>query len=133
MSMSPGVTYRPETSTTFNASAAAIAGATAATLPFAMATSRTALMRLRGSMRWPPLRSRSYFCCGGACRAGMGMAAAITRHTAAAYVALTLIVSASPVIVALRGPLRGQVLAHVECARHRVACDGAGKTEAQRV
>jgi hypothetical protein len=45
------------------ASAGAILAATAATFPFAMATSRTALIWFRASMTCPPFSRRSYFCC----------------------------------------------------------------------
>jgi hypothetical protein len=59
MSISPGVTYNPDTSTVFNAVAGLIAGDTAAILPSLIATSRTALTPFRASITWPPLRRRS--------------------------------------------------------------------------
>ena len=62
MSISPGVTYRPATSTTLNAFAGSIVGATAAILPPWMATSRIALILFLGSMTWPPRSSKSYGC-----------------------------------------------------------------------
>src|SRR5688500_156864 len=68
--MSPGVTYRPETSTVFNASAGLSFSPTAAILPAAIATSRTALILLRASTTCPPRRRRSYFAgAAGACSA----------------------------------------------------------------
>src|SRR5262249_22240940 len=133
MSTSPGVTYSPDTSTTLKASAGSMRAATAATLPSAMATSRTALMRFLGSMTWPPLRSRSYFCCAGCGCAGAWPIAASARHTPAANVDFTFIVSPSSEVVPPGAPLRGQVLAHVERPRHLRGRDGAREAEAQRV
>ena len=69
MSTRPGVTYNPETSTVFNASAGLIVAATAAIFPPAIATSRTALILFRASTTCPPRRSRSYF---GVVAAGCG-------------------------------------------------------------
>src|SRR5262245_22953537 len=98
--------------------------ATAATLPLAIATSRTEVMLLRASTRWPPLRSRSYFC-----GADNWMVAAAANNTAIAV----FMASASSILVPCRGPRGGKVLAHVERARHPVARDRAGEAEAQRV
>src|SRR6266567_3000868 len=128
MSTSPRVTYSTETSTTLSATAGSMRAATAATLPSAMATSRTALILFLGSMTCPPFKSRSYFCC-----AGRRPVAASRRYTPAAYVAFTLIVLPSSIVVPLRAPLRRQILAHVERPGHLAAGDGAGETEAQRI
>src|SRR5713101_5003069 len=102
--------------------------ATAATFPFAMATSRTALILFLGSMTWPPFKRRSYFCCAETC-----VIEHITRPIAAVCQGFNLMTLASPIIVPGRTPLRREVLAHVERARHRVACDSPRKTEAQCV
>src|SRR5262245_43177757 len=102
--------------------------ATAATRPFAIATSRTALMPFFGSIRWPPFSSRSYFCGAGVWRIG-----AIARHTTTAHVNVSLIALPSSIVVPLCGPLRREVLAHVERPRHLGAGDGAREPEAQRV
>src|SRR5438105_11500710 len=91
-------------------------GETAATLPAAMATSRTALRWLRGSMTWPPRRSRSYL--GSAARAE----AARARHQATSRkVRSRGMTSASPRRAARRGPAAAQVLAQVEGPRHLLA------------
>src|SRR2546427_7088376 len=130
MSMSPGVTYVPETSTTLKASAGLMEAATAATFPFAMATSRTALIWFLGSMTWPPFNRRSYCCCGCAEAWFIKMSAS---DIAVTCVAFSLMALPSTIVVPRGAPLRGQVLTHIERAGHRVARDGAGKTETQRV
>src|SRR5262249_44571110 len=103
-------------------------GATAATLPWAMATSRTALRLFFASMTCPPFSSRSYFCC-----AGRRVAAPAIMHAATAQWNRPLMTSTPSIVVPLCRPPGGQVLAHVERPGHRVALDGAGETEAQRV
>src|SRR5438445_11427654 len=50
---------------------------------------------------------------------------ALLARTAAAGPAIYETTSTSPIVVPFRGPLRGQVLAHVERARHGVAGDGS--------
>src|SRR5262245_25377360 len=129
MSTSPGVTYNPETSTTLNAAAESRRAATAATLPSAIATSRTALIRFLGSMTWPPFRSRSYFCCAGA----WPIDASTKQAPAANAIVSSLIASPPTVLVPPCRPFPRQVLAHVERARHSVGGDGAAEPEAQRV
>src|SRR5215472_14499840 len=60
MSIRPGVTYRPEASTTFAASSAGMSFSTAAILPSKTATSLFPSKPFAGSMTWPPLSSKSY-------------------------------------------------------------------------
>src|SRR5581483_7354217 len=60
MSMSPGVTYRPEMSMLFLAPPEDRFAATAAIFPPRMPTSRTPSTPFRGSMTCPPFRTRSY-------------------------------------------------------------------------
>src|SRR6266849_3052750 len=101
--------------------------ATAATLPFVMATSRTALTLFLASMTWPPFKSRSYCCCAAAWPVQ-------ERTTDNPNANLFITIASTPSILVPPGsPLRSQVLTHVEGARHLVAGDRAGKTEAQRV
>src|SRR5262245_61954533 len=94
--------------------------APAATFPPAIATSRTALTFFRGSMPWPPFSKRAYFGW-----ADTPAAPAMTRQMTVRFT------SPSTVGVAPCRPLRRQVLAHVERARHAVARDRAGELEAQ--
>src|SRR6188768_1156083 len=81
MSMRPGVTYSPATSTVFVACDAGMFAATAAIFLSLIATSRTALILLRPSMTRPPFRSRSY----GACACATGVKVNATSHTAARF------------------------------------------------
>src|SRR5207247_8678745 len=99
--------------------------ATAASFPPAMATSRTALRSLRGSIRWPPRRSRSYF------GSAVAVPAASSHHSPAAR--RLIAGSGLPRGAALRGPAAGQVLAHVEGARHLVAGDLAREGVVERI
>ena len=80
MSTSPGVTNRPDTSTTFLASPAGIVSATRAIFPAVIATSIRRLMSLRGSMTCPPLSSRSYCGCAHATFVKSTAAATIARR-----------------------------------------------------
>src|SRR5262245_4454458 len=98
-------------------------------------------------MTWPPFSSRSYFCCADrdtaatpipiAEPAALKGCATEARHlpygraAALKKCAQENITSTPSVIVALSCPLRGEVLAHVERARHRVAVDRAVEAEAQ--
>src|SRR5713101_6697065 len=103
--------------------------ATAATFPFAMVTSRTALILFLGSMTRPPFNSRSYFCC------------AETRPTvksasdipAARHQTLNPIASSPAIVVPLGTPRRHQVFAHVERSGHAVGRGRAGEAEAQGI
>src|SRR5262245_52765127 len=102
--------------------------ATAAILPPAIATSRTALMLFRASMTWPPFSRRSYFCCAATC-----VIDDTTRQIPAAWSRCSRIASTPSIVVPLGRPLRREVFAHVERAAHRVALKRTGKPEAQRV
>src|SRR2546425_12813001 len=107
-----------------------MAAATAATFPFEMATSRTALILFLGSMTWPPFKSRSYFC--GGC-AETWLIQARTTDIPRACATGSLMALTSTIVVPLGTPLCGQGLTHVERAGHRGARDGARKTENQLV
>src|SRR5712664_3844983 len=98
--------------------------ATVATFPFAMATSRTALILFLGSMTWPPFKRRSYFCC-----AETWLIQTRPRDIPTAYLAFSLMALTSTIVVPPGTPFRRQVLTHIERARHRVTRDDAGKTE----
>src|SRR5690348_4219597 len=115
-------------STTLKAAAGSMLAATAATLPFAIATSRTALILFLGSMTCPPFSWRSYFCC-----ASRRLRQQRTRRTQAAFLTFTSIASTPPVVVPPGRPLRRQVFAHIERARHLVTGDLSGETETQRI
>src|SRR5262245_9036462 len=133
--------------------------ATAAILPFAIATSRTALMLLRASMTCPPFSRRSYLCCAdrptieptirttaAACSLSLIaqpislIATKSRKHETILYKKIKFVFSCfrggrlgPPIVVPLRRPLRRQVLAHVERSRHRVRRDGAVEPEAEGV
>ena len=99
-------------------------GATAATLPPAMATSRTALMPFLGSMTCPPRRRRSYF--GSAAEPARGRRP--TARTTEDGDRFTRIMRSAPSRGAPpRRPAAAQVFAHVEGAAHLVARDLAGE------
>src|SRR5262245_44669432 len=55
------------------------------------------------------------------------------RDSAAIARSLSHMTSAPSIIVPFGGPLRGEIFAHVERSRHRVAVDRAGEAEAQGV
>src|SRR5262245_8653539 len=126
MSTRPGVTKRPETSIVLKASVGSIRGATAAILPPAMATSRTAFVPLRGSTTCPPRKRRSYF--GSAAR----IRPAIPRKRSSAMVLSRFVATGSGSSPPGR-PAAAQVLAHVERARHLVASDLSGECVVERV
>src|SRR5438552_9498994 len=102
-------------------------GATAATFPPAMATSRSALTPFRGSMRWPPRRSRSYF--GSAAAAAP---AAKTRSPAFRRIE-GITGSRLPRPVPPGRPPGPQVLAELQRPRHLVAGHLAGEAVVERV
>src|ERR671918_799333 len=104
-------------------------GATAATLPPAMATSRTALMLLRGSIKWPPRRRTSYF--GSAARASPPRPA--TSSSGVSGAAQARMRSGPPAHAPLGRPAGAEVLAHVERPRHLVAGHLAGERVRDRV
>src|SRR6185295_12262066 len=109
--------------------AGAMLAAMAATFPFAMATSRTALIRFLGSMTWPPFKRRSYFCC-----AVTWLTQTSTRDIPAARQQTFNLMASSPAIVVPLGtPLRVQVFAHVERSGHTVSRGGAVEAEAQGI
>src|SRR5262245_47543521 len=113
---------------TFKASLGSIFAATAATLPSAMATSRTALVPFFGSMRWPPCRRTSYFG-GSAVRPTRGRRA----RTRAMRQGVFVIASGPGRAVAGGRPLRPQVLPHLQRAREGVAGDRAREGVVQGV
>ena len=141
MSIRPGVTYKPDTSTVFNASAGLSFASTAAIFPPAIATSRTALSLLRASMTCPPRSSRSYFGaaaggCAGCCppegeRRARQQEAAATRATSAGTIASFIM----PLRAAAtrRRPGRTEVFAHVQRAAHLIAGQLAGERQVDRV
>src|SRR5262245_37596681 len=56
-----------------------------------------------------------------------------TRQIPAAWRRCSRMTSAPSIVVPLGRPVRGEVFAHVERAAHRIALNGAGEAEAQRV
>src|SRR6266699_466612 len=103
--------------------------ATAAIFPFAMATSRTALILFLGSMRWPPFKRRSYFCC-----AETWLKQKSTTASPDARLQTFNPMTSSPAIVVPPGtPLRHQVLAHVERSGHRVCRGRAVEAKTQGI
>src|SRR4029453_15470257 len=126
MSTRPGVTKSPETSIVLKASAGSIRGAIAAIFPPAMATSRTALVPLRGSMTCPPRKRTSYF--GSVAWTPPANPRNNTSVTAPQRFAGPGSGSPPPGC-----PAGGQVLAHVGPARHLVARDCSGEGVVERV
>src|SRR5262245_27198575 len=126
MSTRPGVTKSPETSTVLKASAGSMRGRTAAILPAAMATSRTAFVPLRGSMTCPPRRTRSYF--GAAARTGPAPPRTRSRAMARPRFVATGSGSSPP-----GRPAAAQVLAHVEGAAQLTARELSGEGVVERV
>src|SRR2546425_12914948 len=102
-------------------------GATAATFPPAIATSRTASTPFFASITWPPRRSRSYFG-----SAALAVAAARSSRPATRRVE-GITRSRSPRHAPPGRPPGPQVLAHLEGARHLVAGDLAREVVVQRV
>src|SRR5262245_40250176 len=103
--------------------------ATAATFPFAMATSRTALILFRPSMTWPPFNRRSYFCCAETLQTQKSA----NEIPAARHKTFNRIASSPAIVVLLGTPLRHQILAHVERSGHAVSRCRAGEAETQGI
>src|SRR5262249_21079681 len=81
-------------------------------------------------MTWPPLSSRSYFCCADT----QCSRCARSRVVPIAPMALARVTPSPPtILVPPGGPLRGEILAHVERARHLIPVHVAGEPEAQGV
>src|SRR5688500_2619926 len=130
MSMRPGVTNSPRTSTIFDARAGSILGATAAILPPRIATSRAALMLFRGSTRWPPCSSKSYFCA--AAVAGAVRIAAASSSVTRVIIRFSFFVFRFS-LSAARSPLSAEILAHIQLARHLILRRVARERERERV